>query len=323
MFCKNSDLTKKQKLEKLIVLIKNSKTLGLSYQSDIGLDDIMVRPGPCPALQPVDATMPPVTTATTRPIASTKATTRTVATTMDPMVTREYNPFFTPKIESCTISTSFGEKTEQYISNMFICCGNKITSRLNGSKCCDGVQYFARKQDCCDGEVIDKENFTCCGGKKTPVEPGKICCNGEIRAKEASLSCCADKEFFDKTSQGCCIDKLYSKGSSFCCGGSVLEKDDEKQKCCGSGWKGEKYSPGRLSCCNGNLFAIATYDCCGDTYVYSKLYEECHVTPAGDENEKEHVSVTLKEKQKWRKPSQRAGQFLFNYRKRRDAQSTV
>lgn len=26
----------------------------------------------------------------------------------------------------------------------------------------------------------------------------------------------------------------------------------------------------RLSCCNGNLFAIATYDCCGDTYVYSK-----------------------------------------------------
>jgi len=129
MFCKNSDLTKKQKLAKLIVLIKNSKTLGLSYQSDIGLDDIMVRPGPCPALQPVDATMPPVTTATTRPISSTKATTRTVATTMDPMVTREYNPFFTPKIESCTISTSFGEKTEQYISNMFICCGNKITSR--------------------------------------------------------------------------------------------------------------------------------------------------------------------------------------------------
>ena len=158
----------------------------------------MVRPGPCPKLQPVDATMPPVTTPTTRPVVSTKATTRSAVTTMDPMVTREYNPFFTPKIESCTISTSFGEKTEQYISNMFICCGSKITSRfqklpkisknskiskftnfqkfqkfqkfkkifrLNGSKCCNGVQYFARKQDCCEGEVIDKAEFTCCGGK--------------------------------------------------------------------------------------------------------------------------------------------------------------
>jgi hypothetical protein len=140
----------------------------------------MVRPGPCPKLQPVDATMPPITTPTTKPLVSTKATTRSVVTTMDPMVTREYNPFFTPKIESCTISTSFGEKTEQYISNMFICCGSKITSRfqklqkfrnilnflrLNGSKCCNGVQYFARKQDCCEGEVIDKNMFTCCGGK--------------------------------------------------------------------------------------------------------------------------------------------------------------
>ena len=55
----------------------------------------------------------------------------------------------------------------------------------------------------------------------------------------------------------------------------------------------------------------------------AELYEECHVTPADgeNENETEHVSVTLKEQQKWRKPSQRAGQFLFNYRKRRDAQS--
>ena len=137
----------------------------------------------------------------------------------------------------------------------------KTQKRLNGSKCCAGVQYFARKQDCCEGEVIDKAEFSCCGGKvgrtrknnrlksafqKTPVEPDKICCNGEIRQKEASLSCCDDKEFFDKGSQGCCIDKLYSKASSFCCGGSVLEKNDDTQKCCGSGWKGEKYSPGRF-----------------------------------------------------------------------------
>jgi len=284
---------------------------GLSYQADIGIDDIKFVPGKCPSSPPPDATVPATTTIATTTRA-TGTTTTTTTTIMNPMITREYNPFYQLKVEKCEVKDIKGQIIfESYISNTHMCCGDAIKSRLNGSKCCNGQQYFARKQDCCNDEIILLSEHVCCGGKKVITEAGKVCCGGETRAITPGEGCCGGNEFFNKESQGCCIDQVYDKNTQYCCGGSLIDLTDERALCCGKGWKGNKYYRGRESCCNGNLYSTVLYGCCGEQYVYDKKWESCNSTVADDPR------VSKKQGFGWKRPSHKAGQYMFLYRRKR------
>ena len=65
------------------------------------------------------------------------------------------------------------------------------------------------------------------------------------------------------------------------------------------------------------------YGCCGDMYVFHKLYEQC-LDPecVGDKcpEMEEGQELTVKKKHSWRKTGHRASKYLFSYksRKRRD-----
>lgn len=287
---------------------------GLSYQADIGLDDIKITPGKCPDTTPLDATPPPTTTTTTT-TRNTKVTTTTQKA--NAMVTREWNPFYDLKVERCEVKTPTSNTImEQYIINTHMCCGNEIKSRLNGSKCCNGQQYFARKQACCNNEIIDTTQHQCCGGQKMEYDKENRCCNGESRPKSTTEGCCGDLEFFNKETQGCCINAVYSKETEYCCGGSVILKSDETTLCCGEGWQGEEYKAGREACCNGNLFYVTKYGCCADKFVFNKEWEMCN------KEDIDHPKVNFKLGKSWKKPQHRAGQYLFTYRrKRRDVET--
>ena len=93
---------------------------GLSYQSDIAIDDIAMLPGPCPEEKPIMTTPAPAST-------TTKAT--TVKTTTKPfnsMMTREYNPFYKPTLKSCEVEVYGGNTvTDRYYTQTHICCGGK------------------------------------------------------------------------------------------------------------------------------------------------------------------------------------------------------
>ena len=65
------------------------------------------------------------------------------------------------------------------------------------------------------------------------------------------------------------------------------------------------------------------YGCCGDMYVFHKLYELC-LDPecVGDKcpEMEEDQELAVKKKHAWRKTTHRASKYLFSYksRKRRD-----
>ena len=194
---------------------------GISYDADIAFDDISFGPGKCPEFMPRDATPPPPTIqTTTAPLPKTTRQT-TSSTTSNPMQTREWNPFYQMRMERCEITSTSGQtQVENYIINSYVCCGNKISSRKNGSKCCDGIQYFARKQACCGGEVIRKSEFDCCNGVKIEKDQNQLCCAGEYRPFDDELGCCNDKTFFNRTKNGCCSNTLYDRQTHYCCGGT-------------------------------------------------------------------------------------------------------
>jgi len=64
---------------------------GLSYTSEIAFDDIHMRPGLCPD-KPADATPPPPTRPPTP-----QPWSKTIPQVTDPMITREYHPFYDSK----------------------------------------------------------------------------------------------------------------------------------------------------------------------------------------------------------------------------------
>ena len=93
---------------------------GLSYQSDIAIDDIALVPGPCPEEKPVMSTASTTTATTTT--AKPKSTTKP----FNPMMTREYNPFYKPTLETCEISVVGGNTvSDRYYTQTHICCGGK------------------------------------------------------------------------------------------------------------------------------------------------------------------------------------------------------
>ena len=52
-------------------------------------------------------------------------TTTTTTTIMNPMITREYNPFYQLKVEKCEVKDIKGQIIfESYISNTHMCCGD-------------------------------------------------------------------------------------------------------------------------------------------------------------------------------------------------------
>lgn len=72
-------------------------------------------------------------------------------------------------------------------------------------------QYFNRKQDCCDNQVINTAEKTCCGGVITEKVAGEICCGGEKRPESKNEKCCGDKVFFDPTANGCCGGETFDR----------------------------------------------------------------------------------------------------------------
>ena len=70
-----------------------------------------------------------------------------------------------------------------------ICCGNAILPRSGGSKCCEGVQYFNRKQGCCGGKVFLKSTHNCCNGEIEEIGNG-YCCGNEIIPLFSNKKCC-------------------------------------------------------------------------------------------------------------------------------------
>jgi len=287
---------------------------GLSYVSDIGIDDISIRPGACPETLPPHATRPPITrpTTTTTTRRSTVKTTRMTAV-FHPMDDREWNPFIDFDISTCQIETNGKTIDEQYISNLHVCCGNAIKPRKGGSKCCDGMQYFPRKQSCCNDEILNKAEYKCCGGVKTRLEPNKLCCGGQTVPKSANQGCCNDETFFNTGTHGCCINKLFNRDTHYCCGGELIALDDTNSKCCGKGWKGTKYIAGRDNCCNGNVYAVSKFGCCGEKFVFQKSFELCNTTIPDD------PIVKLRDSVRWKKPHTKLSEHLFVYRRKRSA----
>jgi len=298
---------------------------GLSYQSDIALDDLKFVPGPCPDKPPVVRTTPAPTTASSTAAKTTKAPT----TKFNPMNTREYQPFYTPKLENCDVITMSGAQvTERYYVQTHVCCGGKISSRMAGGKCCEGKQYFNRKQACCAGQVINKLKYSCCNDEITELAPGNFCCGDKTYpSADKTKRCCGGTTIFSPVEDGCCGNQVFSRVTHYCCGDEVLSKSDPNTQCCGEGVRGQSYKPGgRTSCCFGNTYNNIEYGCCGQKYVFHKLYEMC-LNPecVGDTCPEmaEDQELTVKKKHSWRKTAHRASKYLFSYksRKRRDTES--
>ena len=174
---------------------------GFNYISDIAIDDFFFLPGPC---QNVTTTKAPPRTTTPNP-----TTTKITTTSGDPTANREYKPFIGGEVLKCNVSGII----ESYLSSLSVCCGGKILRRSAGSKCCNGEQYFNRKQDCCEDRIINNAEQTCCGGKITDKIDGEICCNGEKRRVEDNLKCCGDTAFFDPIKIGCCAGITFERCS--------------------------------------------------------------------------------------------------------------
>ncbi|CBY23384.1 unnamed protein product [Oikopleura dioica] len=242
---------------------------GLSYSSDIAIDDFFFLPGPCPVLTttktPPQTTMPSFVP-TTKPTLS-----PTTTTTEDPTEKREFMPFLTGKVLNCNVNGSM----ESYLATLSVCCGGKVLRRSSGSKCCNGVQYFNRKQDCCDNQVINTAEKTCCGGVITEKVAGEICCGGEKRPESKNEKCCGDKVFFDPTANGCCGGETFDRATHYCCGQTLVDLTDEETVCCGSGHKGQVLDTRKKGCCNENSYELYAYSCCAETFVYHKREERC------------------------------------------------
>ena len=61
----------------------------------------------------------------------------------------------------------------------------------------------------------------------------------------------------------------------------------------------------------GNLYSTVLYGCCGEQYVYDKKWESCNSTVADDPR------VSKKQGFGWKRPSHKAGQYMFLYRRKR------
>ena len=144
---------------------------------------------------------------------------------------------------------------------------------MAGGKCCEGKQYFNRKQACCDGQVINKLKYSCCNNEITELAPGNFCCGDKTYpTADKTKRCCGGTTIFNPVEDGCCGTQVFSRTTHYCCGGKttvrgtqfhiifideVLSKSDANTQCCGEGAKGQSYKPGgRTSCCFGKFSTL-------------------------------------------------------------------
>ena len=90
---------------------------------------------------------------------------------------------------------------------------------MAGGKCCEGQQYFNRKQACCNGQVINKLKYSCCNDQITELAPGNFCCGDKTYpTADKTKRCCGGKTIFNPVEDGCCGDQVFSRITHYCCG---------------------------------------------------------------------------------------------------------
>ena len=93
---------------------------------------------------------------------------------------------------------------------------------MAGGKCCEGKQYFNRKQACCDGQVINKLKYSCCNNEITELAPGNFCCGDKTYpTADKTKRCCGGTTIFNPVEDGCCGTQVFSRTTHYCCGGKT------------------------------------------------------------------------------------------------------
>ena len=91
---------------------------------------------------------------------------------------------------------------------------------MAGGKCCEGKQYFNRKQACCNGQVINKLKYSCCNNEITELAPGNFCCGDKTYpTADKTKRCCGGTTIFNPVEDGCCGTQVFSRITHYCCGG--------------------------------------------------------------------------------------------------------
>ena len=93
---------------------------------------------------------------------------------------------------------------------------------MAGGKCCEGKQYFNRKQACCNGQVINKLKYSCCNNEITELAPGNFCCGDKTYpTADKTKRCCGGTTIFNPVEDGCCGTQVFSRVTHYCCGGKT------------------------------------------------------------------------------------------------------